>query len=94
MGVFDSIDHFGKLRLDVRQWQRFRHDHDCSHHDPEAFAQVALWGTICSLITLGAWGLSRWTRRNWVGALVGIGPLLVTLYFFFENVNRLLPDGL
>lgn len=63
-------------------------------NDPDAFAQVALWGTICSLIALGAWGLSRWTRRNWVGALVGIVPFVVALYFFFQNVNRLLPAGL
>jgi sortase A len=63
-------------------------------NDQDAFAQVALWGTICSLIALGAWGLSRWTRRNWVGALVGIVPFVVALYFFFQNVNRLLPAGL
>ena len=26
--------------------------------------------------------------------LVGIGPFLFALYFFFQNVNRLLPPGL
>jgi hypothetical protein len=29
-----------------------------------------------------------------VGALVGIVPFVVALYFFFQNVNRLLPAAL
>jgi hypothetical protein len=29
-----------------------------------------------------------------VGALVGIGPFVIVLYFWFENVNRLLPPNL
>ena len=42
-------------------------------------------------IGIGAYLLSRRVRRNWVGALVGIVPFVVALYFFFQNVNRLLP---
>ena len=38
--------------------------------------------------------LSRLARRNWVGALVGIVPFVVALYFFLQNVNRLLPAAL
>jgi len=29
-----------------------------------------------------------------VGALVGIVPFALVLYFFFQNVNRLLPAAL
>lgn len=62
--------------------------------DDAAFAQVALWGLALTAISLGAWRLSRRVRRNWVGALVGIVPFVVVLYFWFENVNRLLPANL
>ncbi len=62
--------------------------------DPGAPLQVALWGTVVALIGLGAYLLSRATRRDWVGALVGIAPFVVALYFFFQNVNRLLPPNL
>jgi sortase A len=62
--------------------------------DDAAFPQVALWGVVVSLIALAAWTLSRRVRRDWVGALVGIVPFLLALYFFFQNVNRLLPAAL
>lgn len=62
--------------------------------DPDAFPQVALWGVALTLVALGATALSRRVRRNWVGALVGIVPFIVVLYFWFENVNRLLPPNL
>ena len=62
--------------------------------DDAAFTQVALWGFALSAIAIGAWLLSREVRRNWVGALVGIVPFVVALYFFFQNVNRLLPAAL
>jgi sortase A len=62
--------------------------------DPDAWPQVALWGFALTIIALGAWGLSRRAGHNWVGALVGILPFVFALYFFFENVNRLLPPNL
>jgi sortase A len=62
--------------------------------DPDAWPQVALWGAVCSIIALAAWGLSRRTHRNWLGALVGIVPFVVALYYFYENVYRLLPPGI
>jgi sortase A len=43
---------------------------------------------------VGAYLLSRRTRRDWVGGLVGLVPFVVALYFFFQNVNRLLPPNL
>jgi len=62
--------------------------------DDGAFAQVALWGLLLTAVSAGAYLLSRTTRRNWVGALAGIVPFLVVLYFFFQNVNRLLPAAI
>lgn len=62
--------------------------------DPDAFPQVALWGVALVAVALGATALSRRVRRNWVGALVGFVPFVVVLYFWFENVNRLLPPNL
>jgi sortase A len=62
--------------------------------DPGANGQVALWGLVVTAIALLAWALSRRTGRNWVGLLVGIVPFTLALYFFFQNVNRLLPPNL
>ncbi len=62
--------------------------------DPKAWPHIAMWGMACGVVALLAFGLSQWTNRNWVGALVGFAPFLVVLYFFFENANRLLPPNL
>ena len=62
--------------------------------DSAAFGQIALWGLALTAISIGAYFLSRQVRRNWVGALVGIVPFVIALYFFFQNVNRLLPAAL
>jgi len=62
--------------------------------DPDAFAQVAIWGVLLTLVALAATALSRRARRTWVGALAGFVPFVVVLYFWFENVNRLLPPNI
>ncbi len=62
--------------------------------DPSANAHVGAWGVLLTVVAIGAYLLSRRTRRNWVGALVGFAPFVIVLYFFFENVNRLLPPNL
>jgi sortase A len=62
--------------------------------DSAAWPQVAGWGLLLTFISLGAYWVSFRTRRNWIGALVGIVPFVVALYFFYENVNRLLPPAL
>ena len=59
-----------------------------------ANTQVAVWGAVLILISVGAYLLSRKARRDWVGLLVAIVPFTIALYFFFQNVNRLLPPGL
>ena len=62
--------------------------------DPDANGQVALWGIVLALVSIGAYLISRRLRRDWAGALIGIMPFVVALYFFFQNVNRLLPPNL
>ena len=62
--------------------------------DPGANGQVALWGLLLAAIGAGAYLLSRKVKRDWVGLLVGIVPFVIVLYFFFQNVNRLLPPNL
>ena len=62
--------------------------------DPGANSQVLLWGLALAAIGILSYLLSRRVKRDWVGLLVGIGPFAVTLYFFFQNVNRLLPPNL
>jgi len=62
--------------------------------DPTANSQVALWGALLAAIGIGAYLISRRAKRDWVGLLVGIAPFVIVLYFFFQNVNRLLPPNL
>ena len=62
--------------------------------DPSANPQVGLWGLALIAVAGLAAALSRRARRDVVGLLVGIGPFAVALYFFFQNVNRLLPPNL
>jgi sortase A len=60
--------------------------------DIAAFGQVALWGLVLIAVALLFRFLGRRTRY-WVGALAGAVPFAVVLYFWFQNVNRLLPPG-
>ena len=63
-------------------------------NDPDANGQVALWGIVLALVSIRAYLISRRLRRDWAGALIGIMPFVVAHYFFFQNVNRLLPPNL
>jgi sortase A len=62
--------------------------------DGGAWPQVIIWGLVCSAIAVGAYLLARSVRRVWVGVLVGVVPFVVALYFFFQNVNRLMPAAI
>jgi len=62
--------------------------------DPGANSQVGLWGLILAAIGIVSYLISRTFKRDWIGLLVGVGPFMVSLYFFFQNVNRLLPPNL
>ncbi len=48
------------------------------------------WGLIALVVWIGGWMLGRVWRR-WPAYAVTAGPFLVVLYFFYENVARLLP---
>ncbi len=62
--------------------------------DSSAIAPAILWGLLLAAIGYGIYRLSHKVRRYWVGVLAGFVPFIVVLYFFYENVNRLLPPNL
>jgi len=49
------------------------------------------WGVLAALVWLLTWLVSRWDGRRGPAFLVGTPAFLVVLFFFFENVARLLP---
>lgn len=62
-----------------------------------AIPDLVGWGLGAGLVWLAAWALARhgWRGRRWGWpAYLGGAPVfLVLLYFFFENVTRLLPSN-
>ena len=62
--------------------------------DPDANGQVALWGLLLAAVGVVSYLVSKKAKRDWVGLTVGIVPFVIVLYFFFQNVNRLLPPNL
>ena len=63
-------------------------------HDDGAWLQIALWGGALILIAIAIRKISRHFRHDSIGIAVGIIPFVVCLYFFYQNVNRLLPAAL
>jgi sortase A len=62
--------------------------------DTGAIPQALLWGLVLVAVAVGAWFAGKRANRLWVSFLVGAVPFVVVLYFFFENINRLLPPSL
>ena len=62
--------------------------------DPNANGQVTLWGLLLAAVGVLSYLVSKKAKRDWVGLTVGIVPFVIVLYFFFQNVNRLLPPNL
>ena len=62
--------------------------------DSSAIPPAIMWGLLLAAIGYGVYWLSHKVRRYWVGVLAGFVPFIVVLYFFYENVNRLLPPNL
>jgi sortase A len=62
--------------------------------DPNANTHVGFWGIVLGLIAVAGYALSRRFRNDLIGLAVGILPFVFVLYFFFQNVNRLLPPNL
>lgn len=62
--------------------------------DSAAWPHVIVWGLALAALVVGCYLLARRYRRLWLGIVVGVIPFVVLLYFWFENVNRLLPPSL
>lgn len=62
--------------------------------DGAAWPHIVMWGLLLAAITIGGYVLAKRQRRIWLGVLVSFAPFVVVLYFWFENINRLLPPGL
>ena len=62
--------------------------------DSAAIPHAIGWGLVLLAVGVGAYFAGRAANRLYVSFLVGFIPFIVVLYFFFENVNRLLPAGL
>jgi sortase A len=62
--------------------------------DRGAFPQIGLWAMVLVAIAVLSYRVARRFRRYTFGVLVGVVPFVVALYFFYQNVNRLLPPGI
>ncbi|MDO9175165.1 MAG: hypothetical protein Q7V62_10200, partial [Actinomycetota bacterium] len=62
--------------------------------DSAAIPHALGWGLLLLAVGVGAYFVGRASNRLYVSFLVGAIPFVVVMYFFFENVNRLLPPGL
>ena len=62
--------------------------------DTAAIPHALAWGMVLLAVGAGAYFLGRKAKRVYVCFLVGFVPAVIVMYFFFENVNRLLPPGL
>jgi sortase A len=62
--------------------------------DNAAWPHVIVWGLLCLAVAAAASRFGRSTGRRCLGLLAGFVPFIVFLYFFYENVNRLVPTGL
>ena len=69
-------------------------EYDGWFSDPNANGHVALWGLLLAAVGVVSYLVSKKAKRDWVGLTVGIVPFVIVLYFFFQNVNRLLPPNL
>jgi sortase A len=62
--------------------------------DGSAIPHVLVWGVLLLGVCFGAFRIGKKANRLWLCFVVGAVPFLVVLYFFFENVNRLLPSSI
>jgi hypothetical protein len=58
-----------------------------------AKAPAIQWGILAAVVFFGTWYFARRWRR-WPAYLIGTPIFLFVLFFFFENVSRLLPANI
>jgi sortase A len=46
------------------------------------------------VVALAAWRLALLLRRRWLAPIAAVLPFVIVLYFFYENVARLLPPNI
>jgi sortase A len=63
-------------------------------HDSDAWPHIIGWGLVLAAIAFLSRRLSRHYRRDSIGVAAAVIPFVVCLYFFYQNINRLLPPGL
>ena len=63
-------------------------------HDSDAWPHIIGWGLVLAAIAFLSRRLSRHFRRDSIGIAAAVIPFVVCLYFFYQNINRLLPPGL
>jgi len=56
-----------------------------------ASPHVTMWGLLLVALAVGGYRVCRRFRNDWSSPLLVAAPFVVALYFFFQNVNRLLP---
>jgi sortase A len=61
--------------------------------DSAAWFPTILWGLIVAAVAFGFWMLGRHWKR-WAAYILAVIPFLFVLYFFYENVARLLPPNI
>ncbi len=62
--------------------------------DSAGIPHAIAWGLLLLAVGIGSFYVGKANQRLYVSFIVGFIPFAVVLYFFFENVNRLLPPGL
>jgi sortase A len=63
-------------------------------HDSDAWPHIIGWGLVLAAIAFVSRRVSRHFRRDLIGIGAAVIPFVVCLYFFYQNINRLLPPGL
>jgi hypothetical protein len=63
-------------------------------HDRDAWPQVVLWFLAFGATWIAIVVLAHRFRSYPAGIALGCVPFVVTLYFVFQNANRLLPAGI
>ena len=87
----NDVDQLGSERVNASIADAFS---DGWFSDPAANSQVGLWGLVLAMIAGAAYAISRRFRSDLLGLAIGLIPFALALYFFFQNVNRLLPPNL